>query len=47
MVQTLERESKEDAIKHEEMLRNKVKAVVSFDISKEEFLEDAYSKEGS
>ena len=47
VVQTLEGGSEQDAIKREEMVRNKVKAVVSCDIMKEEFIEDAYSKEGS
>ena len=46
VVQTLERESKEHAIKREEMLRNKVKAVVSCDITKEEFIEEAHNKKG-
>ena len=47
VMQTLEGGSEEDPMRRGEMLRNKVKAVVKCDITKEEFIEDAYSKEGS
>ena len=47
VVQTLEGGSKEESIKREEMLRNKVKAVVSCDIIKEEFIERTYCNKNS
>ena len=47
VVQTLEGGSEENAVKCEDMLCNKVKAVVSCDITKEEFIERAYCNKNS
>ena len=44
VVQTLEGGSEQDAIKREEMLCSKIRAVAECDIEKEAFIEDAYNK---
>lgn len=47
VTQTLEGGSEKDAVEREEMLRDRIKAVVPCDITKEAFIEDAYNKKGA
>lgn len=47
VVQTLEGGSEEEAIQREEVLRNKIKAIVTCDVSKDQFIEDAFQMEAA